>query len=255
MSKFSLAGKVAIVTGGGTGIGRGIALEFAKAGADVVVSSRRLAVLEEVAEEIRASGKRSLAVQTDISRKSDVDSMVERVVDEFGGIDILVNNAAALTARESLLNLREEDWDKVIDTNLKGCYFCCQAVGKRMVEGKKGNIINVVSFAGMQARTMQRGAYGISKAGVVMLTRVLALELASSNVRVNAIAPSSVRTELTRSSWSDPESESFKQYLAQVPMGRIAEVNDITGVALFLASDASSYITGQAIVVDGGQRA
>ncbi|MFC2022041.1 SDR family NAD(P)-dependent oxidoreductase [Chloroflexota bacterium] len=250
MSNFSLEGKVAIVTGGGTGIGRGIALEFAKAGVDVVVSSRRLAVLEEAAGEIRALGKRSLAVQADISRKSDMDNLVQRVIDEFGGIDILVNNAGTII-RESLLDLREEDWDRVIDTNLKGTYLCCQAVGRVMVERKKGNIINMASFAAMKA-TVGRGVYAASKAGMVMLTRVLAMELASSNIRVNAIAPSQVRTEFTRPLWSDPESEYFKQYMARVPMGRIAEVNEIAGVALFLASDASSYITGQTIGVDGG---
>ena len=247
---LSLEGQVAIVTGGGTGIGRGIALEFAKAGADVVVASRRLSVLEKVAEEVTTLGRRSLAVQTDISRKTDVDNLVQRVMGEFGAIDILVNNAGILIAGR-MLEFSEDDWDKVIDTNLKGYYLCCQAVGKGMVERKRGNIINIASVSAFVTTVVEReGLYCISKAGVAMLTRGLAKELARYNIRVNAIAPGWVRTEMNRSTWSDPET--LKQREAGIPMGRWAEPSDIARVALFLASEASSYATGATILVDGG---
>ncbi len=248
---LSLEDKTAIVTGGGTGIGRSIALEFAKAGADVVVSSRKLANLEKVAEEIKALGKRSLAVQTDITRKTDVDNMVQRVMDEFGRIDILVNNAG-IYLKAPLLELQEDDWDRIIDTDLKGYYLCCQAVGRRMVDRKRGNIINIASDAAMKAYP-NVGAYCIAKIGVVMLTKVLALELASYNIRVNAIAPGFIRTKMSEPMWSDPEA--LKQWEAKIPLGRIAELGEIIGPALFLASDASSYITGYTILMDGGLHA
>ena len=246
---LSLEGQVAIVTGGGTGIGRGIALEFAKAGAAVVVASRRLSVLEKVAEEVTVLGKRSLAVQTDISRKTDVDNLVQRVMDEFGVIDILVNNAAILTTTP-LLELSEDDWDKNIDINLKGYYLCCRAVGEGMVKQKKGSIINVASTAGFRVGTRNSTVYSIAKAGVIMLARGLARELASHNVRVNTIAPGAVRTEMSKHLWSDPER--LKQVEANIPLGRVAEPSDIGSVAVFLASDASRHITGSTIVVDGG---
>ena len=245
LPNLSLEGQVAIITGGGTGIGRSIALEFAKAGADVVVASRRLPVLEKVSEEVTALGKRSLAIQTDISRKTDVDNLVRRVMDEFGVIDILVNNTAVLTTTP-LLKLSEDDWDKTMDVNLKGYYLCCRAVGEGMVERKKGNIINIASQAAFRGGS----SYNISKAGVVNLTRGLARELASYNIRVNAIAPGLIRTDMTRAAWSDPVAS--KKTEARIPLGRIGEPSEIASVALFLASDASSYITGDTIVVDGG---
>ena len=245
---LSLEGQVAIITGGGTGIGRGIALEFAKAGADVVVASRRLSVLEKVGREVTALGKRSLAIQTDISRKTDVDNLIQRVMDEFGVIDILVNNAG-VGGKFTLLETPEDEWDRVIDTNLKGYYLCSQAVSKGMVERKKGNIINIASRAAFRGGS----SYNISKAGVVNLTGGLARELGSYNIRVNAIAPGFVRTDMTERRWSDPER--LKQEEARIPLGRVAEPSDIVSVALFLASDASRYITGDTILVDGGLQA
>ena len=249
MPSFSLEGKVAIVTGGGTGIGRGIALEFAKAGADVVVGSRKLVNLEKVAEEVRALGRRSLAVQTDISRKADVDNLVQRVMGEFGGIDILVNNAVVFT-RTPVIEISEDDWDKTFDINLKGYYLCCQAVGKEMVERRKGSIINVASTAGFRVGPTNSTIYSTAKAGVIMLARGLARELGSYNVRVNTIAPGTVRTKMTERTWSDPER--LKQEEARMPLGRLGEPSDIGSVAVFLASDASRHITGSTIVVDGG---
>ena len=250
---FSLEGKVAIVTGGRRGIGKAIALAFAEAGADVAVCDRVVedGELEAVIEEIRGLGRRSLAVSADITRKTDVDNLVQRVMDEFGTIDILVNNAA-MNILAPLLELREDGWDKIINTDLKGYYLCCQAVGKRMVEQKRGNIINMASTGAMKA-TEKMGAYDIAKAGVVMLTRVLALELASYNIRVNAIAPAMVKTKFSQPLWDGPEIS--KQVESEIPLGRLAETGDIIGSALFLASDASSYITGHTIIVDGGQLA
>ncbi|MBA7634084.1 2-dehydro-3-deoxy-D-gluconate 5-dehydrogenase [subsurface metagenome] len=250
---FSLEGKVAIVTGGKRGIGKAIALAFAEAGADVVVCSRRVedGGLLAVADQIQRLGRRSLAVQADVSKKTDIDNLVQRVMDEFGIIDILVNNAA-MNIRAPLLELREDGWDKIMNTDLKGYYLCSQAVGKIMVAQRKGNIVNMASRAALKA-SKNLGAYCIAKAGVVMLTRVLALELGSYNIRVNAIAPSVVKTKFSEVLWDDPEK--LQKIEAEVPLGYLAEPSDVVGSALFLASDASSYITGHTIIVDGGQLA
>ena len=253
VSTLPLPGKVAIVTGGRRGIGKSIALALAEAGADIAVCDRVIedGELKAVAEEIQRLGRRSLAVQTDITQKAEVARLAQRVMDEFGVIDILVNNAA-MNVMAPLLELREDGWDRVIDTDLKGYYLCCQAVGKRMVDQKRGNIINIASTAAIKAAP-QMGAYCIAKAGVVMLTRVLALELAKYNIRVNAIAPYMVKTKFSQPLWSDPET--LKQLESEIPLGRLAEPGDIVGSALFLASDASSYITGHTIIVDGGLNA
>lgn len=248
---LSLADKVAIVTGGSRGIGRVIALGFAEAGADVVVCSRTLPDLERVAEEIRALGRRSLAVETNIAIKSDVDNLVAKTVAEFGTIDILVNNAA-MNIMRPLIELREDGWDKVMNVGLKGYYLCSQAVAKVMIEKKSGNIINIASGAAVKAAPML-GAYSISKAGVVMLTQLLAADLARYNIRVNAIGPGMVKTGFSQPMWSNPEM--LKAIEAGIPLGRLAEPEEIMAVALFLASDASSYITGQTIYADGGTMA
>lgn len=205
-----------------------------------------------MAEKIRRLGRRSLALQTDITRKTDVENLVQKVMDEFGGIDILLNNAA-IDIRAPLLELSEDDWDRMINTNLKGYYLCSQAVGKRMVERKKGNIISMASQLAFRAWA-KMGAYCITKAGVVMLTRVLARELGGYGIRANAIAPSSVKTELGRPTWSDPET--LNRIESAIPLwGRLAEVSDIVGADLYLASDASSYVTGHTILVDAGTNA
>ena len=247
---LSLAGKVAIITGSRRGIGRAYALAFAEAGADVAVCDYMVedGDLEVVAGEIRKLGRRSIAVQIDVSSKIDVDNLVQRAAEELGGIDILVNNAGVVFFKP-LLETTEDEWDKTINVHLRGCYLCSQAVSKKMIEQKrKGSIINIASHFAFKAAT--QGAYCVAKAGVVMLTRVLARELGSYNIRANALGPGLTRTEANRSRFDDPEF--LEQRLPTIPLGRVADTADMVGTALFLASDASSYITGQTIVVDGG---
>lgn len=245
---FSLEGKVAVVTGGSRGIGKAIALGFAEAGADVVVASRTIADLEKVTRQIEALGRRALAVETNIAAKGEVDNMVAKTLERFGAIDILVNNAA-INIMRPLIELREDGWDKVMNVGLKGYYLCSQAVAKVMMEKESGNIVNIASTGAVKAAP-GLGAYSISKAGVVMLTQLLAVELAPYNIRVNAIGPSLVKTKFSEPMWSNPDV--LKAMEASTPLSRIAEPEDIMAVALFLASDASSYITGQTIYADGG---
>jgi NAD(P)-dependent dehydrogenase (short-subunit alcohol dehydrogenase family) len=252
---FSLEGKVAIISGSRRGIGKAIAFVFAQAGADVVVSDVVIedGQLEAVADEIRGIGRRSLTVQLDISQKASVDHLTQRVIDEFGVIDILVNNAGMLVPL-TLMEHSEEDWDKVINVNLKGYYLCSQAVGRIMMKQKKGNIVNISSLAALTTLVAAGGgAYSIAKAGVITLTKVLAAELAPYNVRVNAIAPHAIKTELNKFLWDDPET--FQQWTARIPLGHWGEPSDIANSALFLASDAARYLTGQTIVASGGRMA
>ena len=246
---LSLKGKTALVTGGSRGIGKGIALMFAEAGADVAVCSRHLEELEAAAGEIKKLGRRALAVVADVTLKADVDNLVEKTVAEFGGIDILVNNAGTVVVKP-IPEHTEEDWDRVMDINLKSYFLCSRAVSRKMIERKKGgNIISIASTRGIEAATGRVG-YSVSKSAVFMLTRVLALELVGYGIRANAIAPGYVQTKLTEFLWKDPKTAA--ETAAKVPMKRWGTVTDIANAALFLASNASSYITGQAIVVDGG---
>ena len=246
--KFSLEGKVAVVTGGSRGIGRAIALGFAEAGADVAVVSRTVADLSKVAGEIEALGRRALAVEANVAVKSEVDDMVAKTLEKLGTIDILVNNAATNIMRP-LIDLREDGWDKVMNVCLKGYFLCSQAAARVMIERRSGNIVNIASTGAAKA-AVGLGAYSIAKAGVVMLTRVLALELAQHNIRVNAIGPYLVKTKFSEPMWANPDA--LKAIEAGIPLGRIAEPEDIMSLALFLASDASSYVTGHTLYADGG---
>lgn len=246
---LSLEGKVAIVTGGRRGIGQAIALLFAEAGADVtvadVVDDNELA---SVVKEIQAQGRHSITVRADTTKKIDVDNMVQRTIKELGSVDILIN-AAGISTRITPMEISEEEWDRVMDINLKGCLLCAQAAGRRMIEqGRGGSIINLSSVAGIKPITIRAG-YASSKIGLIMLTKQLAIELAPHNIRVNAVAPGSVITEMTRDMWDDPEAKT--QIEAMVPLGRWGEASEIANAALFLASDAGSYITGITLPIDG----
>ena len=245
-----LQNKVALVTGGRSGIGRGVALSLARAGADVVVCDILLedGMLEESADLIRAKGRRALAEQVDISSRDEVAGLADRVIRQFGKIDILVNNAAVMI-RRPLLDLDEDEWDRMMGVNLKGYFLCSRAIGRGMVEAQGGSIINIGSSMGVRAG-LNRGAYSISKAGVIMMTKVLAGELAFHNIRVNSISPHMVKTEFSRPVWSDPEA--LRDVMKDVPLGFPAEPDDIGKAAVFLASDRSRYITGHNLFLDGG---
>jgi len=247
----SLEGDVAIVTGGRRGIGRAIALAFAGAGADVCIidAETQDGKLDTVAKEIQKFGQRSLALKVDIAHKVEVDNMVQRVAGEFGKIDILVNCAGIWIPGQTLVECDESNWDKVINTNLKGTFFCCQSVAGEMINRRRGKIINIASDLG---RTPQPGigAYAVSKAGVIMLTQQLALELGEYRICVNAIAPGMIKTNMNVELRSTPEAE--REIAGKMVLGRIGEPSDIGKTALYLASDTSDYITGQTIVVHGG---
>lgn len=247
---FSLNDKVVLVTGAKRGIGKGIALTFAEAGADVVVCGRTLPDLEKVADEIRALGRRSMAVKVDVSSKSDVQSLVDRIITDFETIDVLVNNAVVY-ANGPLIELAEEDWDNTVNIGLKGYYLCCQAVAGVMMEKKKGCIINLGSTAGIRP-TGSQGAYSVIKAGGMMMTKLLAAELAEHNIRVNALAPTVVKTSELMKMVGGNE-DLLKGFMTQLPLGRLTELNELTAAALFLASDAASYISGHILIVDGGR--
>ncbi len=248
LPNFSLEGKVAVITGGSRGIGRAIAFGFAEAGAAVAICARNPNDLELVAEQIRARGGRSLAVPADISKKGDIENLVIKTIKEFGTIDILVNGAIEYEPGP-FLELQDKDWDKMINNYLRGYFRCGQACARIMAEQEKGNIINFTSVGGIKAPPGY-GLYGIAKAAIIMLTKVMAIELAQYNIRVNAIAPSLVRTEGSKPLWSDPQV--LDLITPTIPLGRIAEPDEVVGVALFLASNASSYVTGHTILVDGG---
>jgi NAD(P)-dependent dehydrogenase (short-subunit alcohol dehydrogenase family) len=254
MPNYSLKGKVAVITGGRRGMGKAIALNFAKAGADIAVCD---AVVEDgelgaVADEIQKLGRLSLAIRVDITRKDEVDDCVKKVIDKFGAIDIMMN-VAGVSSGKPLLETSEEEWDRLFDINLKGTFLCSQAVSKFMIERRKGNIINISSTAGISSAMGPYNGYNIAKTGIIMLTKLLARELGKYNIRVNAIAPALTRTELSRFVWSN--TEMLKKEIEGYPLGRIGEPSDIADAALFLASDASRFITGHNLAVDGGATA
>ena len=250
LKKFQLAGKVALVTGGSRGIGRAITLGLAEAGADIVLASRKLPDLEAVAQEITALGRKALPVAANVKNQPEIESLVKQAADEFGKIDILVNNAGTSPAMTPIIDADERLWDSIIDLNLKGLLFLSQAVARVMREHGGGSIINITSMDGFKPE-MDIGIYAISKAGVIMATKVMAVEWARYNIRVNAIAPGNVHTRLGDSRFAAvPGYE--EEMLKKTPLGRIASPEEIRGAALFLASDASSYVTGDTLIADGG---
>lgn len=249
MSEFSLEGKVALITGASRGIGRAIAQRLAGAGAKVVVSSRKLANVQAVADEIVAAGGEALAVQCHVGRPDDVTAMVARTVDAYGRLDVVINNAATNPHFGPALTADEGQWDKILDTNLKGIFRVCRAVVPQMEKQGGGKIINLASVAGLRP-SPGMGVYGVSKAGVIMLTQVLALELGHANIQVNAVAPGVIKTRFSQLLWQTPQIA--EPMLGKLPLGRFGEPEDVAGLALYLASPASDYITGGVFVVDGG---
>jgi NAD(P)-dependent dehydrogenase (short-subunit alcohol dehydrogenase family) len=246
---FDLAGKVAVVVGGAGGLGKAQALGLAGAGADVIVASRNLEHLKKVAGEIKAKGRKSLAVGVDVVDAKQVNAMVETIMKDFSHIDILVN-AAGLAIRKPADSFPIEEWQQVMDINTRGTFLCCQAVGRIMIKQRQGKIINVSSVRGRYGLPAGYAAYCPSKGAVDTLTRTLACEWAKHNVLVNAIAPTVVETELTRPLLADVEYA--KTLKARIPMGRWALTDDIVGPTIFFASDASNFVTGQILYIDGG---
>jgi|AMFO01.1.fsa_nt_gi Dehydrogenases with different specificities (related to short-chain alcohol dehydrogenases) len=250
MEGISLAAKKAIVTGASRGIGRAIALGMARAGADVVLVSRKQAALAGVAAEIEEIGQRALVVPCNMGRPEQVEAMVETVLESWGVPDILVNNAGTNPVMGPLTTVSLAAWDKIMDVNLKGPYLASIQVAKAMMEAKRpGKIINISSTAGIEPAQML-GAYSISKAALNHLTRVLAQELGPANICVNAIAPGLVETDFSAALINSPTI--FQSVIAKTPLGRHAKPEEIVPLALYLASSASDFVTGQVIVIDGG---
>jgi NAD(P)-dependent dehydrogenase (short-subunit alcohol dehydrogenase family) len=240
---------VALVTGGSRGIGRAVCLAFAAEGAAVAVNATTFEGADKTAEEIRRGGGRALAVKANVADPAEVGAMVDQVVSGFGRLDILVNNAGISMARPSA-ELPLEDWQRAIDIDLNGVFYCSQAAGRQMLRQKYGNIINMSSMYGLVVAP-GRAAYSTSKGGINALTKVLAVEWARDNIRVNAICPGYITTELVTDLMARGVLDESK-LARRCPMGRLGNVDEVAKVALFLASDDSSYITGQSIVVDGG---
>ena len=249
LDQFRLDNRVAVVTGASRGIGRSIALGLAGAGADVVVASRKIQDLEPVAEEVRRLGRRALAVATHTGRREDTERLITTTTRELGRVDVLVNNAATNPAFGPLIDITPEAWDKIMEVNVKGCLLLSQHAARVMMAQKSGSIINVSSTGGLRVPTMI-GAYGVSKAADHHLVRNLAAEWGPKNVRVNAIAPGLVKTEFARALWEDPKRAAER--VEATPLRRLGEPRDIGGIAVFLASEAAAFITGQCIVADGG---
>jgi 2-deoxy-D-gluconate 3-dehydrogenase len=244
---FDLDGKVAIVTGASRGLGKAMAIGLAKAGADVVVTD--ILDVSKVVEEIKKIGRKSTGLLVDVSNKSSVEAMVKQTLEKFGRIDILVNNAGILRMGNAE-SLSKDDWDKVINVNLTGQFLCAQAVGAQMIQLKKGGrIINISSIAGIGGYS-QAVAYNASKAGVISLTKTLAVEWARHNINVNAICPGVFATDMTADFL---ESEEFKKSIKNnVPLGRYATPDEIIGTTIYFSSKASDYVTGHSLVIDGG---
>jgi NAD(P)-dependent dehydrogenase (short-subunit alcohol dehydrogenase family) len=247
-SKLELTNKVALVVGGTSGIGRALVRGFAEAGADVIATSRREDLVAETAREVEGLGRRSMIVTSDVHDRASIEAMTAKVVEKFGRIDILVN-CAGRTKKTPTLDLTEEEWLGILDTNLTGTLRCCQIVGRLMIQQQYGRIINIASLSSFLSLS-EVTAYCVSKSGVAMLTKCLACEWAKYGVNVNAIAPGVFRTDLNAHLLDGtPRGQHF---LSRTPKGRFGNVEELQGAAIFLASDAAEYITGDVLTVDGG---
>ncbi len=241
-------GKVVVITGARRGLGKDMALAFAEAGADIVVSDAIMTdgELEKTAAEVRKTGRRSLALEADVTKKIAVDQMIDKAFKEFGKIDVVINNAGT-GGSKNVMDTDEGEWDRVMNTNLKGTLLCSQAAGRIMMQQRNGNIINIASVG-----AFLKGAspYAVSKKSIISITQGFAALLGLYNIRVNAIAPGAIKTDMTRMFWENPKM--LEHYVSEIPLGRMGQPQDISNVALFLASEASSYITATTILVDGG---
>lgn len=269
LKEYSLEGKVAIVTGAGRGIGKAIALTIAEAGADVTVAARTAEQIGQTAKEIHQLGRRALVVPADVTKKDQVENVVEQTISQFGKIDILVNNAGTGILKPIAFvpgmkfagwqvadswdtPLTEEDWHLVLNTNLTSAFLFAQAVGPHMLKRKKGKVVNISSNSANLAPPYF-SAYCVSKAGLSMFTRCLAIEWAPFNICVNAVGPGDVLTELNAPVLGDPEMKRFM--LESIPLGRLGETREIALLVVYLASEASNYVTGETFYIDGGQLA
>ncbi|MDD5477728.1 MAG: 3-oxoacyl-[acyl-carrier-protein] reductase [Candidatus Omnitrophica bacterium] len=241
-----LKDKVALVTGGARGIGRAIALAFAKEGAGIVVADVNLEVAQKTALEIEGLGVKALALEMDVTNYDKVEEGINKILDKMGKVDILVNNAG-ITKDNLLLRMSPADWDAVINVNLKGTFNCIKAVSRPMIKQRSGRIISIASIIGLMGNPGQAN-YAASKAGIIALTKTVAKELASRNINANAVAPGFIQTEMTAKLPEDLK----KKMLEAIPLAKLGTPEDVANVCLFLASDESSYITGQTITIDGG---
>lgn len=249
--KFRLNGRVAVVTGAGRGLGKAMALALAEAGADVVVSARTMEQIEQTASEILQTGRSCLPVRADVSRSDDVRILVETVIARFGRIDILVNNAGGGTPR-SFAEISDEEWKRTLDTNLSSVFYCCREGGKHMMAQGRGKIINITSTAGVAA-SPKNAPYHITKAGIILLTRALAVEWARYHINVNAIGPGQFQTSLTEGHMKDERIRDA--VLRRIPMRRVGLPEELGPLVVYLASDASDFVTGEVIFIDGGELA
>ena len=251
-SAFRLDGRVALVTGGSRGIGRAVVLALAQAGADVVVAARKAQDLDLVVEEVRSLGRRALAVPAHLGRRADVDRLFESALSAFGRLDVLVNNAATNPVFGPLADIEEDAWDRIMALNVKGYLLAAQRAARAMAPLGRGVIINMASTAGLRA-SPGLGAYSVSKAAVIMLTRVLGRELGPLGIRVNGIAPALIETRFSEALWKNPKI--LDGYLESTPLGRAGQPEEVAGAVVYLCSDAASYVTGQTLLLDGGHLA
>ncbi len=243
---MEFAEKVVIITGSSRGIGKEMALNFSKSGASVVISGRSMESLKPVQNEIEAGGTKVLAVAADVAKVEDATNLIKQTIETFGKIDVLVNNAG-ITRDNLLLRLSEEDWDAVLDTNLKGAFNCIKACTKPMMKQRSGAIINITSVVGLMGNAGQVN-YAASKAGMIGLTKSVAKELASRNIRVNAVAPGFIETDMT----DDLPEKTKEELINSIPLSKLGSAQDVAELVLFLSSQKAKYITGQTINVDGG---